>query len=260
MMTKLTSQECLVLAEVIGDTPMTVISASRLQHGMCDAYIAGSLPDVDAAIVFDAYCADEPAGFGTDAEALWQLLKATDGWSCINVDNACAASLGALIEADRGTSIRYYGDVCYALLEPVCKGWVTQSLPNAAVRLLTLADVERLAEAPAEIQGNGYKTHAAMLTDGIAAGAVVDGDIVAIAHTYAETDLHADIGVSTLEAWREKGFSTAAASLVAQEIQAKGKVPAWSCGENNFASIRVAQKLGFTEISRRTYVIPISPE
>ena len=253
-MTKLTSQEYLVLADVVGDTPMTVISASRLQQGICDAYIAGSLPDVDAAIVFDAYCSDEPAGFGTDADALWQLLKATDGWSCINVDNSCAAALGALIEADRGTSIRYYGDVCHALLEPV------HCHPNESVRRLSLEDVERLAKAPAEIQGNGYKTHEAMLTEGIAAGAVVDDNIVAIAHTYAETKLHADIGVSTLEAWREKGFATAAASLVAQEVQARGKVPAWSCGEDNTASLRVAQKLGFTEVARRTYVIPISPE
>ena len=260
-MTKLTPQECLTLADLLGDTPMTVISAARLKQGMCDAYIAGSLPNnVDAAIVFDAYCSDEPAGFGTDADALWQLLKATDEWGCINVDNACAASLGALIEADRGTSIRYYGDVCHALLEPVCPAWVTQPLPNEVVRLLTLADVERLTEAPAEIQGNGYKTHRAMLTDGIAAGAIVDGKIVAIAHTYAETDLHADIGVSTLEAWREKGFATTAASLVAQEVQAKGKVPAWSCGEDNFASLRVAEKLGFTEMGRRTYVIPVEPE
>lgn len=250
-MTKLTSQECLVLADIIGDTPTTVISASRLKHGMCDAYIAGSLPDVDAVLVFDAYCADEPCGFGTDADALWRLLKATDGWSCINVDNACAASLGALIEADRGTSIRYYGDVCHALLKPVHR------YTNEAVRLLTLEDTGRLTQAPAEVQGNGYKTHAAMITEGIAAGAVVDGNIVAIAHTYAETDLHADIGVSTLEAWREKGFATAAASLVAQEIQERGKVPAWSCGEDNFASLRVAEKLGFTEIGRRTYVIPV---
>ena len=253
-MTKLIPQECLTLADVIGDTPMTVISASRLQQGMCDAYIAGSLPDVDAAIVFDAYCPDEPAGFGTDADALWQLLKATDGWGCINVDNSCAAVLGALIKADRGTSIRYYGDVYHALLEPV------RSYPNEVVHLLTLEDVKRLTEAPTEVQGSGYKTHEAMLTEGIAAGAVVDGNIVAIAHTYAETKLHADIGVSTLEAWREKGFATAAASVVAQEIQARGKVPAWSCGEDNIASLRVAQKLGFTEVARRTYVIPISPE
>ena len=239
-MTKLTSQECLALADFLGDTPMTVISAARLKQGACDAYIAESLSNnVDAAIVF-----------GTDPEALWQLLNATHGWGCINVDNACAVSLGGRIEAERDVSIRYYGDVCHSLLEPV------HLYPNEAVRLLTVADVERLAEAPAEVQGNGYKTRAALLTDGIAAGAVVDGNIVAIAHTYAETDLHADIGVSTVEQWREKGFATAAASLVAQKIQAKGKVPAWSCGEDNTASLRVAQKLGFTEVGRRTYVIP----
>ena len=249
-MPKLTSQECLALADVIGDTPMTVISASRLQQGMCNAYIAGTLANVTAALVFDAYCPDEPCGFGSDADALWQLLKTTDGWGCINVESACAEPLGALIEADTGIPVRYYGDVCHALLAPVYR------YPNAAVRLLTSADAERLSKAPAEVRGNGYETHAAMITDGIAAGAVVDGNIVAIAHTYAETDLHADIGVFTLEAWRKKGFSTAAASLVAQAIQAKGKVPAWSCCEDNYASLRVAEKLGFTEIGRRTYVIP----
>ena len=253
-MTKLTPQECLTLADIIGDTPMTVISGSRLKHGMCDAYVAGTLPDITAALVFDAYCPDEPGGFGSDADALWQLLKATDDWSCINVDTSCAASLGALIEADTGTPVRYYGDVCHALLEPVHRH------TNAAVRLLTLEDVKHLAKAPTEVQGNGYNTHEAMVTEGIAAGAIMDSNIVAIAHTYAETDLHADIGVSTVEAWRKNGFATAAASLVAQEIQTRGKVPAWSCGEDNIASLRVAQKLGFTEVGRRTYVIPISPE
>ena len=252
-MTKLTLQECIALADVIGDTPMTVISASRLKQGMCNAYVAGTLPHVTAALVFDAYCSGEPCGFGSDADALWQLLKTADQWGCINVDTACAEPLGALIEADIGFPIRYYGDVYHALLEPV------HSYPNEAVRLLTLEDVERLRQAPAEVRGNGYKTHASMVTDGIAAGAVVDGNIVAIAHTYAETKLHTDIGVSTVERWRENGFATAAASLVAQEIQAKGKVPVWSCGEGNIASLSVAQKLGFTEVGRRTYVIPVLP-
>ena len=253
-MTKLTLQECLMLADIIGDTPLTVISGSRLKSGMCDAYVAGTLPEVAAALVFDAYCRDEPCGFGSDAEALWQLLKATDGWGCINVDTECAASLGALIEADTSTSVRYYGDVYHALLEPV------RRYPNAAVRLLTLEDVKRLSKAPAEVQGNGYKTLEAMVTEGIAAGAVVDDNIVAIAHTYAKTDLHTDIGVSTVEMWRKNGFATAAAALVAQEIQAKGKVPVWSCGEDNCASLRVAEKLGFTEVGRRTYIIPVSRE
>ena len=249
-MTKLTPQECRILSDVLGDTPMTVIPAARLKHTVCDAYVRGTLPDITAALIFDPFCPDEPCGFGTDADALWQLLKATDGWSCINVDTACATSLGALIAADRDTTLRYYGDVYHALLKPV------HCYPNAAVRLLTPEDVPRLAKAPAEVQGNGYETHAAMLTDGIAAGAVVDNNIVAIAHTYAENNLHTDIGVSTIETWREKGFATAAAALVAQEIQARGKVPVWSCGEDNIASLRVAHKLGFTEIGRRTYVIP----
>ncbi|MYA70755.1 GNAT family N-acetyltransferase [Candidatus Poribacteria bacterium] len=253
-MTKLTPQECRVLSDALGDTPMTVISAARLKHAVCDAYVGGTLPDITAALIFDPFCPDEPCGFGTDADALWQLLKATDGWSCINVNTSCATSLGALIEADRDTAIRYYGDVYHALLKPV------HCYPNEAVRLLTPEDVTRLAKAPAEVQGNGYKTHAAMVTDGIAAGTIVDNNIVAIAHTYAENNLHTDIGVSTIEAWREKGFATAAAALVAQEIQARGKVPVWSCGEDNIASLRVAQKLGFTEVGRRTYVIPISPE
>lgn len=253
-MPKLTPQECLALSDVLGDTPMTVIPAARLKHAVCDAYIAGTLPDITAALIFDPFCPDEPCGFGTDADALWQLLKATDGWSCINVNTSCATSLGALIEAETGKSIRYYGDVYHALLKPV------HYYPNEAVRLLTPEDVTRLVKAPTEVQGNGYKTHAAMVTDGIAAGAVVDNNIVAIAHTYAENNLHTDIGVSTIETWREKGFATAAASLVAQEIQARGKVPVWSCGEDNIASLSVAQKLGFTEVGRRTYVIPISPE
>ena len=250
--TQLTPEECLVLSDVLGDTPMTVIPAARLKHAGCDAYVHGTLPDITAALIFDPFCPDEPCGFGTDAEALWHLLKATDGWSCINVDPSCATALGSLIAADRDVTIRYYGDVYHALLEPV------RCYPNASVRLLTLADLPCLAKAPAEVQGNGYNTHAAMLTDGIAAGAIVENSIVAIAHTYAENDLHADIGVSTIEKWRERGFATAAASLVAQNIQAIGKVPVWSCGEDNIASLRVAEKLGFTEIGRRTYVIPTS--
>lgn len=253
-MPKLTPQECRVLADQLGDTPLTLISAARLQHGMCDAYISGTLSRPAAALVFDAYCPEEPCGFGTDADALWQLLKPLEGWGCVNVDSACAELLGKRIEADTGRPVRYYGDVYHALLAPVRRH------PNRAVRRLTGEDTERLSEAPAEVRGNGYKTHAALLTEGIAAGAVVEGALVAIAHTYAETDLHADIGVATLAAQRGKGFASAAAALVAEVIQGRGQVPVWSCGEDNTASLRVAAKLGFTEVGRRCYVIPLPPE
>lgn len=253
-MEKLTPEECLILADVLCDKPTTVIPVSRLKQGACNAYIFGPLPNFIAVLIFDLYCPEEPYGFGTDANALWKMLKATHGRSCINVNTACAEPLGKLIEADPRTSVRYYGDVFHVLLKPV------QCLPNQNVRRLVLGDAEVLANAPVEVQGNGYKTREAMLIDGIVAGAFVDGNIVAIAHTFAETNLHADIGVSTVEQWQGKGFATAAASLVVQEIQARGKIPVWSCGEDNIASLRIAQKLGFTEIGRRTYIISASPE
>ena len=83
-------------------------------------------------------------------------------------------------------------------------------------------------------------------------------EIVSIAHTYARTTRHADISVRTFAAWRGHAFATAAASIVAGCIQEASQTPVWSTGEDNWASLRVAQKLGFVEISRRTYVIPIA--
>lgn len=252
-MQELTHPECLTLAKHLGDTPMTVLAAARLQQGMCRAFVSKAGEDAPvAALVFDEYCPEEPIGFGTDADALWTLLKPQDGWSCVNVNAECAEPLGKRMAAEMGQTVRYYGDVCHALLKPV------RAHSNAAVRLLTATDVALLSDAPKSVQGNGYKTATEMVTDGIVAAAIVEGKIVAIAHVYAETHLHADIGVSTLDEWRGNGFATAAASLVAERIQARGKVPAWSCGEDNAASLRVAQKLGFTEIDRRIYVIPDS--
>ncbi len=88
----------------------------------------------------------------------------------------------------------------------------------------------------------------------MAAGAVVDGRLVGLAHVSAITERHANIGVSTLEPWRGRGFATAAASIVARVVSETGRTPVWSAGEGNTASLRVAAKVGFEEVSRRTYV------
>ena len=50
--------------------------------------------------------------------------------------------------------------------------------------------------------------------------------------------------------------ATAAAALVAERVQAHGRIPVWSCGGTNVASLRVAAKLGFREVSRRVYLLP----
>lgn len=97
----------------------------------------------------------------------------------------------------------------------------------------------------------------AFVCDGTACtrGAVVRGTVVSLSHTSAITPRHADVGVYALEAWRGRGLSTAAAAIVARTVQAAGRIHVWSTGEDNHASLRVAQKLGFMEVSRRAYMI-----
>jgi len=94
------------------------------------------------------------------------------------------------------------------------------------------------------------------LREGIVACAIVDQRIVALAHSNARTPNHGDIGVRTAEGFRNRGFATAAAAAVARGLFAAGQTPVWSAGETNTASLRVAAKLGFMQVSRRAYLIP----
>ena len=243
----LDARGCLALADALGDTPETVISVHRLRCGFCRAYVAGDPAHFDGAIVQDNFCSTEPTGFGSDPEVLLDLLRSVEGWDCVEVASECAMVLGEIIEGETGNQVRYYGDVYYALYRPAV------SFQNEAVRQLTLDDLELLGSSPEEVLGFGSTRR--LLEEGIVACAIASGRIVSIAHTSARTDRHADIGVFTMEKWRGRGFATAAASIVAQRVQEAGQTPTWSAGEDNFASLRVAQKLGFTEIARRTYVI-----
>ena len=236
------------LADSLGDSPETAIPVHLLRRGLCDAYLAGDPSDYDAAVVQPLSLMAQPFGFGGSAEALWGLLSCARGWRLLHVAWSLGGPLGAVMERETGVGVRYYGDVYHTLTRPV------STLHAAAVRKLTLRDLPILEAAPAEVQGDGFGDLKTLLKAGIAAGAVVEGRLVAIAHTNAITDRHADIGVSTLEPWRGRGFATAAASIVTRRIQGSGRTPVWSAGEDNFASLRVARKLGFVEVSRGVYV------
>lgn len=98
-----------------------------------------------------------------------------------------------------------------------------------------------------------------LLGEGVVAYAIVDGDVVTIVYTSAITERHADISVMTLEPWRGRVFATSAASLVAEQVQRVGLVPVWTTTDDDFASIRIAEKFGFAETSRRT-IISVAPQ
>ena len=242
----LTSQQCQVLADALEDTPETVISIFHLRRGLARAYVVGNPADFQAAVVEAEGAPGEPTVFGRDVPLLADLLPAIPGWYCVNVSPDIAPALGPLLVERMGRSVRYYGDIHHTLVEPA------PDIANPAVRQLALADLPLLKAAPPDIRGLDPRR---LLAEMAAAGAIVDGQIVAIAINYARSAGYADIGVHTLPEWRARGLATAAAAIVARHMQASGRIPVWSCGEDNQASLRVAQKLGFREVSRRTYII-----
>ncbi len=246
---KASPEERQALARTLGDTPESAIAIHLLARGLAEAYVAGDPTRPDGVIVQGGPDPGELMSFGSDVEVLWELLRLVEGWWCVSVVEPCAEDLGRTIEARTGSGVRYYGDIYHVLRGPVAR------IHHEAARLLTPDDLELVEAAAVEVRGSGWDSTQEMLEEGVVAGAVVKGDLVAIAFTHARSTRHADVAVNTLRKWRGRGFATAAASLVAQRLQEAGQIPVWSTGEDNRASLRVAQKLGFTPITRRTYVI-----
>ena len=235
------------LLQAIDQSPETVIPIHLLRQGTCRAYAAGAAAALDAVVVRADHLPEEPFGLGTSAQGLWDLLRGIDGWTCVEVAPTVAPRLGALMSEGTGRRVRYYEGVYHTLTKPA------PVFEDPAVRQLGIRDAGLLAAYG--MHGGDFGSLPRLLLEGVVAGAVVDGQVVGTAHTSAVTDRYADIGVETQEDWRGRGFGTAAASVVARRVQEQGRIPVWSCGEDNVASLRVARKLGFEEVSRLTYVI-----
>jgi RimJ/RimL family protein N-acetyltransferase len=173
------------------------------------------------------------------------------GWRVVNVDEAVASAAGAIMQRDLARLVRYRGDIYHTLTEP------PRMHNHPLVRRLEIEDLALIEEAPPPLQqGRGFGGTAGLLREGIVAGAIDGGHLVGISHTSSITERYADIGVTTLESHRNQGISTAATALVCNEVQAAGRTPVWSCGEDNWASLRVAEKVGFRKTGRRVYIIP----
>ena len=237
-----------LLANALDDTPLTVIPTHLLRERLCDVFIIGEPSSFAAVIIQSNFLPDELIGFGTDPEAMIELLKNIRGWTCVEVDPDGAPKLGKLIEKELEVNVRYLDDIFQTLAEP------KSNIRNNAVRRLSVADLDLLHNAPSQLRGSGFKTTEELLLRGVVACAVESGKVVSTAHTFALSESYADVSVYTDSKYRKRGFSTTAADIVARQVHNSGRQSVWSCAVNNPASLRVAKKLGFSEVSRSTYV------
>ncbi|MDH4291361.1 MAG: GNAT family N-acetyltransferase [Dehalococcoidia bacterium] len=239
----------LLLATLV-ENPETVISIHVLTRGDCNVYMSGDQRPGSVAVLQPKELPSEPIGFGSDANALWQELTHVKGWQCILVDKDVSLPLGEIISSQSKTPVSFLDDIYHV-------PW-GQVLPfeNQSVRQLMLEDLTLLETVPHEAQPIGFWGDLrTSLAKGLVAGAIVEGKVVATSFVAARGQRYVDIGVYVLENHRRRGLATAAASLVARSAQSDGLIPVWGCGSHNLPSLKLARKLGFIEVSKRTYVI-----
>lgn len=237
------------LIEKLGDTPETVIPTHQLRVGLARAYLVGKVDDFKIVVIQSQHGPEEPLAFGVDIGALGSVLKNLRGWTCVDVETKIAHQVGSYLKQDLQTPVRYLRDLYFILDKP------PKRFEHEAVRLLTIEDLPLLKATPKELQSAGFKTSKELLTNGIVAGAIIDRKLISITHASAFSKKYADIGTYTDPSYRNRGLSTATTYLVVTEVQRRNKIPTWSVGENNLASLKVAQKIGFRKYSERTYVI-----
>ena len=241
--------ECRQLAAALGDKPDTTIEVHALERGLCRAFVVGSPLTFDAALVEAGNLPAEPHGFAEDPDILCTLLESVRGWNCVLVDRELAGPLERLVRRRITPTTRVYESVHLALLSPVAQ------YRHPVVRPLGVADLPLIAAASEELRPDGFATLEECLTVGIVAGALVDGQLVSVAHVDALTTQFGEISIHTLAEWRGQGMASASASLVAHKLQDQGRTPVWYAGADNGPSLHVAEKLGFVEVSRPVYVI-----
>lgn len=241
-------QEMPVLAAAIGESPETVISHHLLTSRTCDAWYVGDVRQPRGLVIQAHNFPAEPIIHGHDAEDIGNIIPYVEGWDTFSTPLNLVNGLERKVTAARNTtSLRTITDVYHVLDAPI-----HNLPPHPQVRLLTDDDIALTMMIDELQQQSAYKP--------IVAAAVIDGEVVSLAHTFAWCPMYVDLGVTTHEQFRNQGMATAAAAIVANEIQKRGRVPVWSTGLDNEPSMRIAKTLGFRETSRRLYLIPVEEQ
>ncbi len=238
--------ELRLLAGALAGSPQTATAVHLLGRGLCSAHVAGEPASFAAAVVIPDLGPERVLAFGDDLDALWHLLRALRHRKSVNTAQAAASVIATRMEEQFGTPVGRHERAYFILTVP------PPALIHPLARRLTSDDEPLIDEAPPFLQqGRLFGGARGLLREGIMAGAVDQGKLVATAHTATMTDDYADIGVVTLDAYRRQGIAAAAASLVCQGVRAANRVPVWDCAAENVASLHLAEKLGFRSVDGR---------
>lgn len=88
-----------------------------------------------------------------------------------------------------------------------------------------------------------------------------DNEILSVCYAAAISDGLAEVDVVTDEAYRAHGLATVVSRQFIRECLTRGITPTWDCFDYNTGSVRLAERLGFSELVRYPFYsfnIPLS--
>lgn len=234
------------LLRLFPDSPENVHVRYFIIKNLCEIYLTGNISDPQAIVVRSKSLPSELFGY-RDPNSLFEILQSLKNWNSLLVENNISQTLGHLLSKTK--SFTYEKEIYLILKRSVT------TVPTSNVRLLTVDDLSLVQKAHEQLYKAGVtSSYKDMLVNGIVTGIIIDNQLVSMAHAIHITEKFADVGIFTAPNYINKGYFTSAAALLIKELQTKGLTPVWSTDENNFSSLKVAHKLGFTQTYTKTYI------
>lgn len=133
---------------------------------------------------------------------------------------------------------------------------------GAVLRRLTADDASALGGMSQELQfiSSTWGGPQGLARSGYGWGAFVDDRLVSVACTFLLGRETEDLGVATEPDFRGRGFAGACTRLLCQDVHQRGHVASWTTSTDNYASIRVAEKLGFKVWTHEALYVLRSPD
>lgn len=97
-----------------------------------------------------------------------------------------------------------------------------------------------------------WPSEARFLERGLGVAALVDRRVIAWCTAEYVSRRMCGIGIATDPAYERRGVATALALFFVAECRRRGITPHWECAARNTASVRVAEKAGFTLVDEMT--------
>lgn len=118
---------------------------------------------------------------------------------------------------------------------------------GATLKQLDADTLEKAAVLNLDIPSRFWPSAASFLERRLGIVATIQGQVVSVCYAACVADGKAEIDIATSPSLRGQGLASAVAAEFIRLCLTCGVEPAWDCFENNAASVRLAQKLGFIE-------------